>query len=78
LSFAVPGIDSEAAIVALKDLVAVSNGSACTSASYEPSHVLLAMGLSEKEATETIRMSWCHMTPTPDWQSVVERLRSLV
>jgi len=78
LSFAIPGIDSEAAIVALKNLAAVSNGSACTSASYEPSHVLLAMGLSEKEATETIRMSWCHMTPTPDWQSVVGRLRSLI
>ncbi len=77
LSFAVPGVDSEAAIVALKDLVAVSNGSACTSASYEPSHVLLAMGLSEKEAAETIRVSWCHRTPTPDWGNVVDRLRNL-
>jgi hypothetical protein len=31
LNFSVPGVDSEAAIVALKDIVAVSNGSACTS-----------------------------------------------
>lgn len=33
-----------------RDLVAVSNGSACTSASYEASHVLLAMAVSEKTA----------------------------
>lgn len=77
LSFALPGVDAEAAMVTLKDLVAVSNGSACTSASYEASHVLLAMGLSEKTANETIRMSWCHMTPEPDWAEIVRRLRSL-
>lgn len=36
LNLAFPGIDSEALIVALKDLVAISNGSACTSSSYTP------------------------------------------
>jgi cysteine desulfurase len=74
LSFAIPGVDAEAAMVALKDLVAVSNGSACTSARYEPSHVLLAMGLSDEEANQTIRMSWCHATPEPDWKEIVRRL----
>ena len=42
LNVSIPGVDSEAAIVALKDVVALSNGSACTSQSYEPSHVLAA------------------------------------
>lgn len=36
LNFSLPSVDSEAAIVALKDLVAISNGSACISQSYEP------------------------------------------
>ena len=48
LSF--PNINSEAAMIATKDLVAISNGSACTSSSIEPSHVLIAMGLDEKRS----------------------------
>jgi hypothetical protein len=44
LNLAFSGNDSEALIVALKDLVAISNGSACTSARYTPSHVIKAMG----------------------------------
>ncbi len=55
-------IDSEAIMIALKDVVAISNGSACTSNSYDPSHVLLAMGLSEDEAQTATRWSWCHKT----------------
>lgn len=77
LNFAVPGIDSEAMIVALKDLVAISNGSACTSASYTPSHVMLAMGQSEDEANEALRLSWCHMTADVDWNEIARRIKSL-
>ena len=57
------GIDSDALIMALSDpesdapMIAVSNGSACTSISVEPSHVLTAMGLTEKEAFCCIRFS---------------------
>lgn len=72
-----PGIDSEAMIVALKDLVAISNGSACTSASYSPSHVMLAMGQGEDEANEALRFSWCHLTPDVDWDEVVTRIKGL-
>ena len=36
LSLSFPGLDSEAVMVTLKDLVAISNGSACTSQRYEP------------------------------------------
>jgi cysteine desulfurase len=58
------GVDSDALILGLSNpeddetpMIAVSNGSACSSASIEPSHVLLAMGMSEKEAFNCIRFS---------------------
>ncbi|TWJ26542.1 cysteine desulfurase DndA [Geobacter argillaceus] len=77
LNIAFPGLDSEALIVAIKDLVAISNGSACTSSSYTPSHVLKAMGMTDDEANACVRISWCHMTPEVDWESVSTRIRSL-
>ncbi|CAM5633472.1 putative L-cysteine desulfurase [Streptomyces narbonensis] len=52
------GLNAEALIVRLKDQVAVATGSACTSASYTPSHVLTAMGLPEEVATNGLRFSW--------------------
>ena len=61
----------------LKDLIAISNGSACTSSSYTPSHVLKAMGQTDSKATETVRISWCHLTPAVDWEAVAARIRNL-
>ncbi len=78
LNLAFPGIDSEALIVTLKDLVAISNGSACTSSSYTPSHVIKAMGYSDDEANEAVRLSWCHLTPDVDWSAVAERIRMML
>jgi cysteine desulfurase len=77
LSLGFPGIDSEALIVGLKDLISISNGSACTSSTYTPSHVLKAMGQTDIEATETVRISWCHLTPAVDWEAVASRIRNL-
>jgi cysteine desulfurase len=53
-----PGLSGEAMVIAL-DLAgfAVSSGAACSSGSIEPSHVLLAMGLSEEEARSSVRFS---------------------
>ena len=78
LNLAFPGLDSEALIVALKDLVAISNGSACTSSSYTPSHVLKAMGMEDDEANGCVRISWCHMTPDVDWVAVASRIRTML
>lgn len=77
LNVALPGLDSEAVMLALKDLVAISNGSACTSQSYTASHVLTAMGLSEDRIKGALRLSWCHLTPDVDWNGVVQRIEGL-
>jgi len=52
------GLDSEALQLILREQVAVSNGSACTSASYNSSHVLGAMGCSAERIRSAIRISW--------------------
>jgi len=52
------GVDSEALMVRLRDVVAISNGSACTSSQYGPSHVLKAMGLDEEAIESAVRISW--------------------
>lgn len=70
-------LDSEAVMLALKDLVAISNGSACTSSSYGTSHVLTAMHLSDIEANAATRWSWCHLTQHPNWSAVSERIQQL-
>lgn len=78
LNIAFPGADSEALILALKDIVAVSNGSACTSSSYTFSHVLTSMDLPRENVRGALRLSWCHMTPSVDWDEVQSRLKVLL
>jgi len=70
-------LDSEAIMLTLKEIVAISNGSACTSTSYQLSHVLKAMGISDLNNQAATRWSWCHLTPTPDWPAVRKRIRQL-
>lgn len=77
MNVAFPGLDSEAVILALRALVAISNGSACTSASYEPSHVLTAMGLDDERRRGAVRLSWSHETPVPDTGAMVAALAAL-
>lgn len=54
LNLSFPGVEGEALMMAMRD-VAVSSGSACTSAEPEPSHVLLAIGLDEDLARASLR-----------------------
>ena len=77
LNFSVPGVDSEALMVAVKDIAAISNGSACTSQSYQPSHVLKSMNLPDEAISGAVRLSWCHMTPSVDWTNIASRIDSL-
>jgi cysteine desulfurase len=60
LNISFPGIDSEALMMALRERLAVSNGSACTTAHYRPSHVLEAMGFGWQRISSGIRLSWSH------------------
>lgn len=58
LNICFEGVDSESLIMALQDDLAISAGSACTSATVETSHVLSAMGVSDREAHESLRFSF--------------------
>ncbi|MEH6621157.1 MAG: cysteine desulfurase DndA [Dietzia maris] len=78
LNFSISGVDSEAAILALKDIVSVSNGSACTSRSYEPSHVLSAAGLTADRVAGAVRMSWGPGVTELPVDHIAERLKRLI
>lgn len=56
LSICIPGVESEALIIALNNEIAISSGAACTTAAIEPSHVLKALGLSEIDLHSSIRI----------------------
>jgi cysteine desulfurase len=59
----ITGVESEALLVLLDQAgVAASAGASCSSGAVEPSHVLLAMGLTREEAASGIRFSLGHAT----------------
>ena len=76
LSF--PGVNSEAAMVKLKKIVAVSNGSACTASSYTPSHVLSAMGLSEERISGAIRVSFGFYKQEIPYEEIKAAIKTLL
>ncbi|MGG8078634.1 cysteine desulfurase DndA [Klebsiella aerogenes] len=78
LNFSIPGINSEAAMVQLKGIIAVSNGSACTSSSYNPSHVLVAMGLNGERIDGSIRVSFGANTQNIPYQDIRKKLKALL
>lgn len=55
LNVSVAGVDGQALLLGLQPAIAVSSGSACTSAKIEPSHVLRALGLPEPLAYASVR-----------------------
>ncbi|HAT45615.1 MAG TPA: IscS subfamily cysteine desulfurase [Ktedonobacter sp.] len=55
LSVFIPGIESRALVVQIKHEVALSTGSACTTAKVEPSHVILALGFGDDRAHSSVR-----------------------
>ena len=54
LNMSFPGVNNEAIIAAIPE-IAISSGSACTTSTMEPSHVLLALGMSKEEAYSSLR-----------------------
>lgn len=71
------GCDADAMMIDLAD-IAVSNGSACTSTSIEPSHVLVSMGLDELQAFSSIRFSLSKFNQAEEIPVVVEAVRKVV
>jgi cysteine desulfurase len=74
LNLSFPGVVAEVVVDAWQDLVAVSNGAACTSQQYTCSHVLAAMGVPAWRSDGAVRLSWCAATPEPDWTALVSAL----
>ncbi len=70
-------VEGESLIMALKDM-AVSSGSACTSASLEPSYVLRALGREDELAHSSIRFSIGRFTTPAEVDYVVSRIREQV
>lgn len=64
-------VDGEALLMALQD-IAVSTGSACTSASLEPSHVLLAMGVPSLLAHASMRLSVGRFTTAQEIEFAID------
>ncbi len=70
-------VEGESLIMALKDL-AVSSGSACTSASLEPSYVLRALGLNDEMAHSSIRFSFGRFTTTEEIDYAIELIQKSI
>jgi cysteine desulfurase len=73
LSFA--DVEGETLLLALKDL-AISTGSACTSASLEPSHVLRALGIGDELAYSALRFSIGRFTTAKEIDHAAATIRA--
>lgn len=77
LNVSVAGVDGESLLLALREL-AISTGSACTSASLEPSYVLRALGLPDDLAHSSLRLCCGRFTTGQDVARAVAHLREVV
>ena len=66
LNICIEGVSSEALMISSKQFCGISNGSACTSKSYSPSYVLVAMGIPTDQIESSVRISWGHGTNEED------------
>ncbi len=70
-------VEGESLLMSLKDL-ALSSGSACTSASLEPSYVLRALGLNDELAHSSLRFSFGRFTSEADIDHAITQVRRAV
>ncbi len=70
-------VEGESLIMSLRDL-AVSSGSACTSASLEPSYVLRALGVNDELAHSSLRFSFGRFSTEEEVDYAIEKIRQAV
>jgi cysteine desulfurase len=77
-SYRMPGMPAAAQLIRFDSAgLAVSAGSACSSGSLKPSHVLAAMGMDARTAGEVIRVSFGHTTRREDVSRFADRWRAI-
>lgn len=74
LNVSLHGVSSEALMISTKQFCSISNGSACTSKSYSPSYVLVAMGIDKDTIESSVRISWGPDTNLDDAKKAVAEL----
>ena len=79
VSFCFEGIEGESLLLMLDDKgVCASSGSACTSGSLDPSHVLLAIGRPHEVAHGSLRLSLCEYNTPEEMETVIEAVKEVV
>ena len=73
----IPGFETEI-FIGMNSDIAVSNGSACNSALVQPSHVLLAMGLSNNDAMNSLRISLGKYNTKKDIDLLLQRINNFL
>ncbi len=78
LNVRVDGVDGQALLLGLQPVVAVSSGSACSSTTTAPSHVLTALGLSAPQAYASIRFGLGRFTTAAEIDQVAQHVTATV
>lgn len=78
-NFSFPGAEGDSILILL-DMAGIcaSSGSACASGSLDPSHVLLALGLSHEDARSSVRFTIGHFTGEEEVDYVIEKLPPII
>jgi cysteine desulfurase len=74
INITIPGVESKALMLRLKDKLSFSAGSACSTTKVKPSHVLQAIGLKEEEIFRSIRIGLSKFTSKEDVEFIIESL----
>lgn len=77
LSVSIPDIDAKALVMNLEN-IAISTGSACTAASVELSHIILALGFGEERAHNAIRLSVGRLNTDKEINKAVQRIIQVI
>ena len=79
VNYSFQGVNGEALLSLLSNEgICCSSGSACSAGSLEPSHVLLALGLSEETAQSALRFSLCEYNTMDEVQTIITKVTEAV